>query len=57
VSPNDRRRHVRTDRPPGARPGNTQTVKHGLKTAAMIENRRTFATLIREARALMRELR
>jgi hypothetical protein len=48
--------HVRTGRPPGARPGNTQTVKHGLKTAAMIENRRAFVALMKATRQAIREL-
>ena len=51
-----RRPHRRTGRPPGAKPGNTQTVKHGLKSAVMIENRRTFAALMRAARQALREL-
>jgi hypothetical protein len=50
VRPNDRRRHVRTGRPQGAKISNTQTVKHGLKTAAMFENRRTYAALMKAAR-------
>jgi hypothetical protein len=54
---NDRRRHVRTGRPPGARPGNTQTVKHGLRRAAFVAHRKAVAAVIREALALMRELR
>ena len=49
--------HCRTGRPPGARPGNTQTVKHGLKSAAMIENRRAFAAMLRAARQAIREAR
>jgi hypothetical protein len=57
VTPNDRRRHVRTGRPPGAQPGNRQTVKHGLKTAAMFENRRTFAALMKAARDAIRDAR
>jgi hypothetical protein len=54
--PNDRR-HVRTGRPPGAKPGNTQTVKHGLRRAAFVEHRKLVTMAIREARALVREFR
>jgi hypothetical protein len=60
--PNDRpepaaRPHRRTGRPPGAKPGNTQTVKHGLRRAVFVEHRRAVVAMIREARALVRELR
>jgi hypothetical protein len=51
------RRHVRTGRPPGARPGNTQTVKHGLRRAAFLDHRRMVVATIREAREAIRELR
>jgi hypothetical protein len=54
--PNDRR-HVKTGRPPGAKPGNIQTVKHGLRRAAFVAHRRAVVAVIREARALLRELR
>jgi hypothetical protein len=57
VRPNDRRRHVRTGRPQGAKIGNTQTVKHGLKTAAMFENRRTYVALTKAAREAIRAAR
>jgi hypothetical protein len=49
--------HCRTGRPRGAKPGNTQTVKHGLRRATFVEHRRTVVAAIREARALVRELR
>ena len=35
--------------------GNAQTVKHGLKTAAMIENRRAYAALMEAAREAIRD--
>ena len=51
------RPHRRTGRPPAARSGNTQTVKHGLRRAAFVEHRRMVVAMIREARALILELR
>jgi hypothetical protein len=47
--------HRRTGKPRGARPGNAQTVKHGLKTAAMIENRRAYVALMKAAREAIRD--
>ena len=51
-----KRRHIRTGRRRGAPLGNTHNLKHGLRSAAAIERRKTVAGLVRAARALMREV-
>jgi hypothetical protein len=53
----NRRRHVRTGRRPGPPKGSANAFKHGLRRAAFVAHRKAFAAMIREARALMRELR
>jgi hypothetical protein len=47
--------HRRTGFPRGARPGNTQTLKHGMKAASTLARRKTVNKLLREARKLIRE--
>jgi hypothetical protein len=48
--------HRRTGRPPGAKPGNQQTLKHGLKSAAHVGHRALVSRAIREANRLARDL-
>jgi hypothetical protein len=55
-APAGRLPHRRTGRPPGARPGNQQTLKHGLTTAAFRAHRHVITAAIREARRLARDL-
>jgi hypothetical protein len=49
--------HRRTGKPPGARPGNQQTLKHGLWSAAYVAHRAVVTKAIREANRLAREAR
>jgi hypothetical protein len=51
-----RKPHRRTGKPPGARPGNTQALKHGLTTAAFRVRRAAVTKAIREANRLARDL-
>ena len=54
---NDRpsRPHRRTGKPPGAKPGNQQTLKHGLWSAKYVAHRAAVTRAIREAKRLARE--
>jgi hypothetical protein len=54
---NKSRRHVRTGRPRGARPGNTNALKHGRQSRAHIERRRALMTLLRQAREAVAKAR
>ena len=49
--------HRRTGRRPGAPKGSANALKHGLRMAVFVEHRRSVVAAIREARALLRELR
>ena len=49
--------HRRTGRPRGPPKGSANAFKHGLKSAGFLARRRQVNAVIREARALVRELR
>jgi hypothetical protein len=44
------RRHVRTGKPRGARPGNTNAFKHGRRSKAHVERRKALVWLMRKVR-------
>jgi hypothetical protein len=52
-----RKPHRRTGKPPGAKPGNQQTLKHGLWSAKFVAHRAVVTTALREARRLARPRR
>ena len=49
--------HRRTGRPRGPPKGSANAFKHGLRRAAFVEHRRAAVAMVREAKALVRELR
>jgi hypothetical protein len=53
----NKRPHRWTGRPTGAPIGNANARRHGLRRAAFIEHRKLVTLAIREARALVREIR
>ena len=54
---NPRRHDVKTGRPPGPPKGSANAWRSGVHSAAALAQRKTFAALMREARALIRELK
>jgi hypothetical protein len=49
------RKHVRTGKPRDGHPGNAYSFRHGLRSAAVVAQRKSVNALLRQCRALLRE--